>query len=265
MSSAAPKVIFLHIPKTAGQSVHAALVHAFGAEAVCPARVNEQLVGMTINELNRYRVFSGHLDWSLLDCVRGPRFVFTVLREPRDRILSFYFYLREQASKLSADDLEKPQNQGMRAALKLTPDQYFCAGPPHLRRFLDDHYDNFYTYFFAGRYYNARGVINGRLQRQEVTQSGIVDRALENLATLDGVYAVDDMTAAFAQIRALGTMEIKSDDRYRVNVNAAVQAGQRTDRLRTLGATDAAFERIEQYCSMDNALWQRAPIKASIE
>ena len=87
------KVIFLHIPKTAGQSVHAALVNAFGNEAVCPARVNDQLRRMSITEINRYQVFSGHFDWSLLDCIKGPKYVFTILREPIDRILSFYLAL----------------------------------------------------------------------------------------------------------------------------------------------------------------------------
>ena len=263
MSESTAKVIFLHIPKTAGQSVHAALVAAFGASAVCPARVNEQLVGIPVNELNRYRVFSGHLDWSLLDCVEGPRTVFTVLREPRDRILSFYFYLREQASKLSAADLDKPQHQGMKAALRLTPDQYFCAGPPHLRRFLDDHYDNFYTYFFAGRYYSARGLLNGRIGRGEISREQLVERALENLCTLDAVFSVEDTAAVFAWIRELGGAAIRGDERYRVNVNAAVEAGERASRLAALGATQAAFDRIDAYCKLDGELWRRAPIRRS--
>ena len=43
------RIIFLHLPKTAGQSVHAALVDGFGEAAICPARVNEQLDGLTID------------------------------------------------------------------------------------------------------------------------------------------------------------------------------------------------------------------------
>jgi hypothetical protein len=34
-------VVFLHIPNTAGQSVHAALLAAFEPSAICPARVKE--------------------------------------------------------------------------------------------------------------------------------------------------------------------------------------------------------------------------------
>jgi len=254
----ARRVFFLHIPKTAGQSVHAALVNAYGADAVCPARVNEQLVRLGVRELNRYRVFSGHLDWSLLDCVRGPRYVFTVLREPRDRILSFYFYLREQAAKLSGEDLHKPQHQGMKAVLELSPDDYFCGGPPHLRRFLDDHYDNFYTYYFAGRHYRGRQSLAGQVQQKLLSREQLIELALDNLGTLDAVFRVDDMGRVFGAIRALSGASIRGDEAYRVNVNAAVAAGERAERLKALGASTRTFERLKQWCTMDELLWQRA-------
>jgi hypothetical protein len=82
-------VIFLHIPKTAGQSVHGFLHAQFQPEEFCPARENFQLLPIPIERLQKYRLFSGHLDWSLLDAVPEPRFVFTVLRRPIERILSF--------------------------------------------------------------------------------------------------------------------------------------------------------------------------------
>src|ERR1044071_10007863 len=92
------RVIFLHIPKTAGQSVHESLRRLFAPEEICPARENFQLLPISIQELRRYRLFSGHLDWCLLDVVPQPRFTFTVLRRPIERIISFYFFLRGRAS-----------------------------------------------------------------------------------------------------------------------------------------------------------------------
>jgi hypothetical protein len=264
MAAAPTKVIFLHIPKTAGQSVHAALTAAYGASAICPARVNEQLFGMTVAELNNYQVFSGHLDWSLLDCVRGPRFAFTVLREPRDRILSFYFFLRAEAAGLTPAQLAVPHRKGMRAMLQLSPDEYFCAGPPDVRGFLDSLYDNFYTYFFAGRFYLARAPLNGRVARRELTHAQIVDRALANLATLDGVYRVADLDIVFTRIRELSGAAIAPDADYRVNVNANIEAGERVERLRALGATEATFARIDALCRLDNELWQRAPFATAL-
>jgi len=259
MGDASPKLIFLHIPKTAGQSVHTALVQAYGESAVCPARVNEQLFGMTVAELNRYQVFSGHLDWSLLDCVCGPRFTFTVLREPRDRILSFYFFLRAEAERMSAEELAKPQRHGARAILGLAPDDYFCGGTPELRRFLDGLYDNFYTYFFAGRFYLARGPLNGRVSRGELRHEDLLERALDNLGTLDAVFRVDQLGEVFTRISALSGVTLSGEEGYRVNVNETVAADERLTRLRELGATDRSFNRIAQLCRLDQGLWERAP------
>lgn len=250
------KVIFLHIPKTAGQSVHAALVNAFGKEAVCPARVNDQLRRMSITELNRYQVFSGHFDWSLLDCIKGPKYVFTILREPIDRILSFYFYLRDEAEKIPTELRSTPDRQGLKAAFELSPRDYFLGGAPHLRRFLDDHYDNFYTYYFAGRHYESRGEMVGLINRNELSHQHVVQMAKDNLTMLDDVFTVDNMSAVFSAIRAISGKELMTDDKYRTNVNTKVAAKDRRMQIQALGADTATMERLQEYCSMDNELWK---------
>jgi len=250
------KVIFLHIPKTAGQSVHAALVNAFGEEAVCPARINDQLRRMSIAELNRYQVFSGHFDWSLLDCIKGPKYVFTVLREPMDRILSFYFYLRDEGEKLSVEQRAAPANQGLRATFELNPRDYFLGASPHMRGFLDGNYDNFYTYYFAGRTYKSRGELVGLIERGELTRQDVLHMARDNLTLLDDVFTVDKMDAVFSAIRAISGKELMSNDAYRVNINTKVVVGDRRTLIQTLGADAATMEQLQAYCSLDNELWK---------
>jgi hypothetical protein len=251
------KIVFLHIPKTAGQSVHEALVAAYGAEAVCPARVNEQLYELSIEQLNRYRVVSGHLDWSRLDCIQGPKFVFTVLREPRDRILSFYFYLREQASRLSAEELDKPERQGMKAALTLKPAEYFLGGAPHLRRFLDDHYDNFYTHYFAGRHYGARASLKALVKRGAMTVQQLQAMAMSNLQTLDRVFTVEQIPELLDTVGALSGATLKPAEAYRVNVTHSVAAVDRLQRLRALGAGPRVMDRLQRFCALDDELWAK--------
>jgi len=250
------RIIFLHIPKTAGQSVHAALVRAFGEDAVCPARVNDQLKEYTIGELNRYQVFSGHLDWSLLDCLQGPSYTFTVLRKPIDRILSFYFFLRRQAENLSQEELLLPQHQGLRAAKELDPDEYFSGGEGHLRRFLDDHYDNFYTYYFAGRRYSARSELHGLFKRGVITEKRLIEMAKDNLGFLDDVFTLDNTSEVFSTIADIsGNSDIANVD-YQVNVNSDIPAGDRMSKLEQIGANDITFERLSEFCAFDNQLWE---------
>jgi hypothetical protein len=249
------KIVFLHIPKTAGQSIHAALVDACGETAVCPARVNEHLLKMSIPQLNQYQVFSGHLDWALLDCIEGPKYVFTVLREPKDRILSFYFYLRDQAAKMPREQLNRSEHQGMRAALDLSPQDYFLGGEPHLRHFLDDHYDNFYTYYFAGRRYQSRGQLVGLIKRGEMSRSEVLRMAQENMARLDDVFVISQLSEVASKIRRLSGSAAQSAQEYRVNVNRSITPSDRERRLRSLGANDETFRRIEEFCELDRHLW----------
>lgn len=250
------KIIFLHIPKTAGQSVHAALINAFGNEVVCPARVNDQLRQMSISELNRYQVFSGHFDWSLLDCIKGPKYVFTILREPIDRILSFYFFLRDEAEKMPIEKRLAPEHQGLKAAFELSPRDYFLGGAPHLRRFLDDHYDNFYTYYFAGRHYESRGKMVGMINRGEMSKQQVLQMAKDNLTLLDDVFIVDNMSAVFSAIRSISGKNLMSDERYRVNVNTKVAADDRRAKIQALGADAPTMARLKEYCQLDAQLWK---------
>lgn len=250
------KVIFLHIPKTAGQSVHAALVDAFSKEVVCPARVNDQLRKMSISELNRYQVFSGHFDWSLLDCIKGPKYVFTILRKPLDRIFSFYFYLRDEAEKLTTEQRASPKHQGMKAAFELSPHDYFLGGSPHLRRFIDDHYDNFYTYYFAGRHYGSRSEMVGLINRGEFSKQQVLQMAKDNLTLLNDVFTVDDMSPVFSAICSITGKKLVSDEKYRLNVNTKVAAEDRRAKIQALGADAPTMARIEEFCQLDDELWK---------
>lgn len=251
------RVLFLHIPKTAGQSVHAALEYAFGKENICPARVNDQLLTYSVSDLSRYQVFSGHLDWSLLDCVPGPTYRFTILRDPMDRILSFYFYLRGKAENMSREELSKPYNLGLRAALEMSPDDYFLGGDQGLRRFLDNHYDNFFTYYFAARRYSGRADLAGLIRRGELSEKQVLDMAFSNLDVLDDVFTIDRIEMVFARLAELSGKNELVNKINRVNVNTDVQAQERESRLRELGAGQATMERIEAYCRMDKPLWDK--------
>ena len=253
-----PTIIFLHIPKTAGQSVHQFLVTLFPKRSISPSRVNEQLVKMSIPEIRKHTIFSGHLDWALLDCLSGPRFVFTVLREPTDRILSFYFFLRKSAAALPDSQLCLPHNQGMRAALKLTCDEYFVSGDPGLRTFLDNHYDNFYTHFLAGRTYDSRQRIVAQKRADSTfTDTKIVDLALQNLSVLDGVYPLDRLDLLERDLRGIAgeSAPCKSLASFHMNQGDSGDRAARWERLRALGATAKTFNRIREMTALDSAIW----------
>ena len=91
-------IIFLHIPKTAGQSIHHELQRLY-SDKIAPVRINSDLDKYSNNELEKFNVFSGHLDWNRLKFLPNP-FTFTILRDPIERICSFYIYLEEKAKRI---------------------------------------------------------------------------------------------------------------------------------------------------------------------
>lgn len=96
-------------------------------------------------------MFPGQFHWHALDQIEGPSFTFSVLRQPVARIASFYFFLRAVAARSDPAKLSGPHMQGIHAALTLPPDAFFCdSGSPEVRTHIDDLFDNFYTFYFAG-------------------------------------------------------------------------------------------------------------------
>jgi hypothetical protein len=87
------KIIFLHLRKTGGTALHNALIQHFPPEAVCGERFNKPM-NWKPEDLARYTVFSGHFSYSSLARIPGPKHIFTVLRDPREQLLSFFKFLK---------------------------------------------------------------------------------------------------------------------------------------------------------------------------
>jgi hypothetical protein len=100
--SSAPRanVLLVHIPKTAGISLYTAMAERFGpAHSLRYPRSTEQFkqqfLRLSDEELHRYRLISGHFFlpfWLRRDL--GRRVVVTLVREPVERALSTYRYIR---------------------------------------------------------------------------------------------------------------------------------------------------------------------------
>jgi hypothetical protein len=84
------RIVFMHIPKTAGTAVHSAFVAAFnGTRRICPYRFEHEF-----NDLNAgtFDYYSGHIGFDLASRIGGQ--LVTVLRDPVDRVLSIYYFFR---------------------------------------------------------------------------------------------------------------------------------------------------------------------------
>lgn len=94
-------LVFLHVPRSGGTALHEAFAAHFPPEQVCPERMN-RLELLPREELARYRLFSGHYRFEHLALLPAPRLAVTVLREPRQRLVSLYRHWRRHAPELAA-------------------------------------------------------------------------------------------------------------------------------------------------------------------
>ena len=114
------KTIFLHIPKTAGQSIRAEFIKEIGNGVVSNIQTYDQAENSCFEEVNKYDFYSGHIDFEDLNRKFSSyeTFVFTILRDPKERIASFYLYLKKEAELLNPDELNLSSNTGKKNLLE---------------------------------------------------------------------------------------------------------------------------------------------------
>ncbi|MFD1508551.1 sulfotransferase family 2 domain-containing protein [Lacimonas salitolerans] len=249
-TSADTTIVFLHIPKTAGQTIHSELARVVGAKAVSPVRVHTQAGPGTEQLPPGYRLYSGHIDWEALETLPEPRFVFTVLRDPLERIASFYFYLRRQAEGLSAEELASKARTGMRMALELSPDDYFFSGTPGWQRFVRDHYHSPYCAYLATRR------LRGYSQVADVPRGDLVKRALVAARGLDGVYNVDGLDRLEQDLKTRLGITVDLTGKF-VNADPAGQEARRWPRLEAMIEKEQTVVRLKRFALADQLLMFR--------
>jgi hypothetical protein len=188
------RLIFLHLPKTGGTSLHHQLGQAFGHQLICPERFS-RLEILSDEELATYRFFSGHYHFDQIRLVPGARYVLTVLRDPIERVLSnYYFWRRHRPAIIEAFDLDGP-----RIARNGTLLTFLESEHPVVR----ESSDNQVARYLAG---NVEVDSEGRFHLIEdgssrpITRSEVLERALSNLSSIDTVGFVNDLEGVYATV-----------------------------------------------------------------
>jgi hypothetical protein len=107
-----PTVIFLHIPKTAGFSLNRIIEQNYPIDQFYSTYGAEDLPGGSVQSFLRLsparraqiRMLAGHVPFGFHEQLPGPVTYFTVLREPIDRVVSLYYYLRRAPKDRLPDD-----------------------------------------------------------------------------------------------------------------------------------------------------------------
>lgn len=90
-------VIFLHIQKTAGTTLHRILDRQYPPHQDFFLRTaNDYLdfLDLSLEQRGQYRLIRGHMNFGLHQLLPGPATYFTVLREPVERVISYYYHIK---------------------------------------------------------------------------------------------------------------------------------------------------------------------------
>ncbi len=91
------RLVFIHLPKTAGKYITNVFKSQF-PDSECLIFLFDDIFLKKIKNCNvsNLHFFAGHLSVRYIDTIPSPKFIFTFLREPVDRILSSYWYWRQE-------------------------------------------------------------------------------------------------------------------------------------------------------------------------
>ncbi|MEM5788224.1 MAG: sulfotransferase family 2 domain-containing protein, partial [Syntrophobacteraceae bacterium] len=88
-------LVFLHIPKTAGTSLYKMFGSSFGEEVIFRHHQDGLIDKARKEDLSKYFVFMGHMDYDAISYIpKSPISLCTFVRDPVERLLSLYYYLR---------------------------------------------------------------------------------------------------------------------------------------------------------------------------
>jgi hypothetical protein len=91
-------LIFLHIPKAAGSTLHPVLERHYSKHVrhtVQPGRA-EDFKQLPADELRRIRLLKGHMPFGLHEYLTGHSRYITLLRHPAERVVSHYYYVKRR-------------------------------------------------------------------------------------------------------------------------------------------------------------------------
>jgi FkbM family methyltransferase len=202
-------IAFIHLPKTGGTTLHTLLQACLPEDRICPQR-SEALYQYSASDLSRYELFSGHFDYFTLRFIPRERICcFSMLRDPRQRLISAYRYSRlYPATDEFGDDIN------VKLANKLSVEEFFEHESVRYSTWMN----NAYLFVFGSSLYDYE-MLNTLFDMPVTSQVS----ALDDQPTAVDALADNDVVAkalARATQRILGLDAIGLTERFEESIES---------------------------------------------
>lgn len=115
-----PRILFLHIQKTAGASINEILGKYYLPSMI----MHGQYLGHQPEEFDDIQCVSAHMGYAYAKFLMPGRFTFTFLRNPNERVLSLYYYFRNR----SANEMHPSESTMCKICQELNLHDFLLAG-----------------------------------------------------------------------------------------------------------------------------------------
>ena len=170
-----PATVFIHLQKTGGMTFHALLARRFEQDRVFQAPQN-MLHLLSIAELGWFDLFSGHFDYASTKFIQRPNVcALSFFREPRQRLVSFYRFMR---SHPLADEFQ--DSRSVELAHSLSAEEFFEHDEVRAAPEVFNHY--LLTFGLS-----SYDIEQARPLNEKLITSQIMERAEQNVRALAGI------------------------------------------------------------------------------
>ena len=249
MSKTVPRLVFLHVPRTGGTTLHHHLAAHFAPHEICPERFS-RLDKYSPDQLEKWRFFSGHFNADEIRRIPGPLFIVTILRNPIERLLSNYYFWKRQRP----ETIEKHRLDGPRLIKGGSLADFLRSNHGGVL----DSTNNMMARRLAGQVYAwPDGGWRARIGEVgfEVTDLQLVHRALGNLLSFDAYGDISALQGIYARVAQVYDMPLLTS-LERLNTRETIDA--KMEAVQTEEVTPEIQEILEKRTRLDSIVYNLA-------
>ena len=242
-------LVFFHLPKTGGTTLHHHFSVHFEPEEICPER-HSNLNAYSVDELRQWRFFSGHFNADEVKRIPRSVFLVTVFRDPIERLLSlYYFWKRHKYEYIEQKHME---------ALKITKDgtliDFLRSDHPHILR----ERVNGMTRQMAGAISmmaDGYALMKDGDQMAFLSEAQLFNRALETLLSFDVIGDIAQLKDVYRRVAGVFGMAPLTEV---ARLNTRESENQMMDPYTPETITPEIWSLLEENTRLDRILYQLA-------
>ncbi len=187
-------LVFLHLPKTGGTTLHHHFSAHFTPEEICPER-HSNLNAYSVDALRQWRFFSGHFNADEIRRIPRPLFVVTVFRDPIERLLSLYDFWKRHSDEY----IEMSGDEGLRITKAGTLMDFLQVDYPLI---VKETLNSMVTQSAGAVLVTPDGyaLMSGQQQIGWLSEAQLVSRALNNILSFDVVGEISRLAEVYGKV-----------------------------------------------------------------